>query len=59
MRKHAILTAVGLLIGLLALAWVQPNTSAGATFLVLLGVVLVNAVGAILSLLLPSGKPNS
>ena len=51
MRKHAILTAIGLAIGILAVAWVQPN-SAGATFLVALMIVIVNAIGAAM----PSAK---
>jgi len=46
MQKHIILTALGLLLGLLALAWVEPATKSGATLLVLLVIVVVNAVGA-------------
>lgn len=47
LKKHAILTAVGLVVGLLTLAWVQPLTSAGATLLLLLVVVLLNAIAAL------------
>jgi len=45
MRKHIILTATGLLAGVLALAWLRPNTAAGATFLIFLSIVVVNAIG--------------
>ena len=50
MQKHVILTAVGLVLGLAALVWVAPATNAGATFLVLLIIVVVNAVGALMTL---------
>jgi multisubunit Na+/H+ antiporter MnhG subunit len=53
MQKHIVLTAVGLLLGLLALAWVRPNTSAGASLLLLVAIVVVNAVGALAALRLP------
>jgi hypothetical protein len=45
MGKHVVLTVIGILIGLLALAWLRPNTSAGATFLLLMSVAIINALG--------------
>ena len=53
MRKYGILTTIGLLAGLLALAWLRPNTSAGATFLVVLCVIVANAAGGIVSRVKP------
>jgi len=47
LKKHAILTAIGLVGGLLALAWIQPLTSAGASLLLLVVVVMLNAVAAL------------
>jgi multisubunit Na+/H+ antiporter MnhG subunit len=49
MQKHVVLTAVGLLLGLLALAWVQPNTSGGASLLILVTIIVVNAVGVVVN----------
>jgi len=53
MQKHVVLTAVGLLLGLLALAWVRPDTSAGASLLMLITIVVANAVGVLAALRLP------
>jgi hypothetical protein len=47
LKKHLISTAIGLLIGLLVLAWVQPLTSGGISLLLLLVVAFANA-GALL-----------
>jgi TRAP-type uncharacterized transport system fused permease subunit len=47
MQKHVVLTAVGLLLSLLVLAWVRPNTSAGASLLILTIIVVVNAIGVV------------
>ena len=47
MQKHALLTLLGLVLGALAVAWIQPNTNGGTTFVVVVSVLLVNAVGAI------------
>jgi len=47
LKKHLISTAVGLLIGLLVLAWLQPLTSGGISLLLLLVVAFANA-GALL-----------
>jgi hypothetical protein len=44
MKKHALLTAIGLVIGLLVLAWIRPETSAGAALVLLIVVALLNAV---------------
>jgi uncharacterized protein YacL len=43
-QKHVVLTAIGLVLGILALFWVQPQTSAGASFLLVVIVVILNAV---------------
>jgi uncharacterized membrane protein len=55
MQKHIVLSAIGLVLGLLALAWVRPETPSGATFLVLLVIAVVNAFGAFLPL--PDRRP--
>jgi Mg/Co/Ni transporter MgtE len=47
LKKHLISTAIGLLIGILVLAWVQPLTSGGISLLLLLVVAFANA-GALL-----------
>jgi hypothetical protein len=52
LKKHLISTAIGLVIGLLVLAWVQPLTSGGISLLLLLVVAFANA-GA---LLIPTDK---
>src|SRR5947208_15106170 len=46
MKKHLILTGVALGLGLLALASLRPDTSGGATFVVVLGALLANIIGA-------------
>ena len=46
-KKHLISTAIGLVIGLLVLAWLQPLTSGGISLLLLLVVAVANA-GALL-----------
>jgi hypothetical protein len=46
-QKHAILTAVGLVLSIVAIAWLQPNSNGGTTFVVVFLLLLVNAVGAI------------
>lgn len=45
MKKHALITAIGMVLGLVALSWVQPLTSSGAALLLLIVVVLLNAIG--------------
>jgi TIR domain len=47
LKKHLISTAIGLVIGLLVLAWLQPLTSGGISLLLLLVVAVANA-GALL-----------
>lgn len=51
MQKHLMLTALGLLLGLAALALIEPDTKPGAVFLVFLAIVVVNAAGALVALL--------
>jgi hypothetical protein len=43
-QKHAVLTAIGLVLGLALLAWIQPLTSAGASLVLVFVVVLLNAI---------------
>jgi hypothetical protein len=46
-KKHAILTAVGSVVGIAAVFWLRPTTSGGAVFVVTVCLILVNAIGAI------------
>jgi hypothetical protein len=46
-QKHAILTAVGLILSVLAIAWLQPNETGGTTLVVVFLLIVVNAVGAV------------
>lgn len=48
MRKHGILTIVGLGLGLGLAAFLDPLTDAGRSATVAMGVVLVNAAGALI-----------
>jgi hypothetical protein len=48
LQKHAILTAVGLVLSILAVAWLQPNSTGGTTLVVVFLLIVVNAVGAII-----------
>ena len=47
LKKHLISTAIGLVVGLLVSAWIQPLTSGGTSLLLLLAVAFANA-GALL-----------
>jgi uncharacterized SAM-binding protein YcdF (DUF218 family) len=47
MITHIVYSAVGLVVGMLALWWLRPTTSAGATFVLLFFILLANAAGAI------------
>jgi len=47
MQKHFILSAVGLILGLAALAWLQPETPAGATVVVAGAILLINFLGVL------------
>jgi hypothetical protein len=44
MKTHLIATAVGLVIGLLAVAFLGPQTAGGATLMLVLAMLLANAV---------------
>jgi TRAP-type uncharacterized transport system fused permease subunit len=55
MQKHAILTAVGLLLSILAVAWLEPNSAGGTTFVVVFLLLVVNALGAIVIRARPTG----
>jgi hypothetical protein len=59
MQKHLILTGAGLGLGLLALAWLRPNTSGGATLVVVLGVLLANTMGAVVWRQAPRPNPKT
>ena len=52
MPKHIILVCAGLVLGILANWWIQPDTSAGSTTLITLTVLLTEGVGALLTLVL-------
>lgn len=47
MQQHALLTLFGLILAALVVAWIQPNTNGGTTFLVVVVLLLANAFGAI------------
>jgi len=47
-QKHAILTAIGLVLSILAVAWLEPNSTGGTTFIVVFLLLMVNALGAII-----------
>ena len=47
MGKHIVLTTTGLVLGLLLLAWIRPDTSAGSSLLMLLTIFAVNAIGVL------------
>jgi hypothetical protein len=46
-QKHAILTAIGLVLSIAAIAWLEPNSNGGTTFVVVFLLIVVNAVGAV------------
>jgi hypothetical protein len=54
-QKHAILTAVGLLLSIVAVAWLEPNSTGGTTFVVVFLLLVVNALGAIVIRARPNG----
>jgi hypothetical protein len=53
--KFGWLTAFGLIFGLLACYWVEPNTSAGQVLLVIIVVCIVNGIGGVLWKRKPAG----
>jgi hypothetical protein len=55
LQKHAILTAIGTILAVAAVAWLEPNTAGGTTFVVVFLLVIVNAVGAIFFRTGPTG----
>ena len=54
-RKHTILTAVGAILSVAAVAWLQPNSAGGTTFVVVFLLLIVNAVGALFFRIGPTG----
>jgi hypothetical protein len=51
--KFGSLSGIGLILGLLALWWVQPQTTAGQTVLMVIVVAVVNGIGALLWKVVP------
>jgi len=47
-QKHAILTALGLILSIMAVAWLQPRGTGGTTLVVVVLLLVVNAVGAMI-----------
>jgi TRAP-type uncharacterized transport system fused permease subunit len=45
--KYGLLSAIGILLALLALWWVQPQTAAGQSLLAIIVFGFVNGIGAI------------
>jgi hypothetical protein len=54
--RHLTATAVGVVLGLLLIAWLQPNTAAGATMIVLVVVILANGLFAGITAFLPRAR---
>ena len=52
MPKHIILICTGLVLGIMANWWIQPDTAAGSTTLIVLAVLLSEGIGALVTLLL-------
>ncbi|MGJ4941506.1 hypothetical protein ACQR1W_13110 [Bradyrhizobium sp. HKCCYLS1011] len=58
LQQHTILSVVGIAFAIAAVAWLQPVTAGGTTFVVVCVVLVVNAFGALfirLAALLASG----
>ena len=51
MQRHVILTFIGVVLAIALVAWVRPETAGGTTFLVVIILLAVNAVGAIVGLM--------
>ena len=47
MQKHIVLTFVGVLLAIGLVAWIQPLSTGGTTFIVVVTLLAVNAVGAL------------
>ena len=52
MPKHIILVCTGLVLGIVANWWIQPDTAVGSTTLIILAVLLCEGIGALASLVL-------
>lgn len=48
LSKHGTLTLLAILLSLPLLAWLEPNTAVGATVLVTIVILAVNAVGGLI-----------
>ncbi len=46
--KHGLLTAIGLILGLIALVVIEPRTAAGQTLLVAIVISITNGLGGLL-----------
>ena len=51
MQRHIILTFIGVVLAIALVAWVRPETAGGTTFLVVIILLAVNAIGAIVGLM--------
>jgi hypothetical protein len=45
--RHAVLSAIALVLGAALVAWVRPETTPGAIFLVAVVVAVINAIGGV------------
>ncbi len=54
--KFGLLTAIGLIVGLILLVWIQPETVGGQALLTVIVVALMNGLGG---LLWPASRQNS
>ena len=46
-RRHTLLTLISLVLGIMLVWWISPNTDSGATLLIVCSTLLVNGIGAI------------
>lgn len=47
MNTHVVLTFVGVLVAIVLVAWIEPLSTGGTTFIVVVTLLAVNAVGAL------------
>ena len=59
MQKHILLTFAGVLLAIVLVAWIKPLSTGGTTFIVVVTLLAVNAVGALVLRLSGSGKGTS
>ena len=56
LQKHIFVTVIGIVLSIIAVAWLQPQSAGGTTLVVVFLVLLVNAVGAIFIRGAPAGS---